>query len=493
MDSSGYASKRAHPLELGSKLTHPSITTDYAENLLEFITGVHGSTSDLFRELYQVHCFTSRTLGDEQLWTNSMPSILPGLDEDIPLAYFGESNVGKLKTLYRKGLGLRYGRSMQSIAGVHYNFSLTDNFWKLFQEQTKSELSLKEFKNTQYFNLIRNYRRYSWVLVYLFGASPLVDKSFLKDKKHNLERLSDDTFYTPYGTSLRMGGLGYTSSAQEEIGICFNKVETYIKTLEEARLSSYKGYEEIGLKSGDEYLQLNTHLLQIDNEFYSTIRPKNIAKTRESALGALHERGIEYIEVRLLDVDPFNELGITQETANFMHLFLIWCLMKNSPEIQGEECREIEANFNLIVTQGRRKDLELSQNGKKIQKIDYLKQVFGELETLTKQVDICDNTYSKAFETQFAKVNNEDLLPSNRLVSEVSSTVDKSYIKHQTKKSEEFKQKYNCNELSIKKFLELASGSVEEQKNIEAADKFGFDDFLVNYFEDIKINYGSLS
>lgn len=474
-----------HPPELGSKLTHAKITTDYSENLLEFITGVHSSTSDLLKELYEIHCFTSRSIGEELLWASSMPSILPE-DEKIPLAYYGESNVGKLKTLYRRGLGHRYGRSMQSIAGIHYNFSLSENFWKHYHQRENSNLSLQEFKNDKYFGLIRNFKRYSWLLVYLYGATPLVDKSFLKGKKHKLEKFSEDTYYSPYATSLRMGGLGYTSNAQNDIQICYNQLSTYISTLEKARLTPFKQYEDIGLVKNGKRAQLNVNLLQIDNEFYSTIRPKNIAKTRESALGALHKRGIEYIEVRLIDVNPYTPLGITKEQVDFIQLFLIWCLSLESPQIENEECAQLDFNFNQIVNFGRKSDLELFVHGEKKQKRDVLNEVFSQLSQLANKLSPCEPDYNLSVTREYEKVENEAILPSSLVINQANSR-DKSFIKYQLELAKKYKTSYSCSDISLKEYLELAKNSLDEQKNVEANDKLDFDDFLNKYFEDIKI------
>ena len=388
---------KPHPKDLGSKLTHAKITTDYSENLLEFITGVHSSTESLLNELTEIHNFARTSLVDEYLWPASLPGILPENEDDIPLAYYGESNVGKLKTLYRKGLGHRYGRSMQSIAGLHYNFSFSDRFWEYAHKEVNSNLSIQEFKNEQYFSLIRNYRRYSWLLIYLFGSSSVVHKSFLNRKEHQLEELSSDSFFTEFGTSLRMGGLGYTSDAQKDIGICYNQLSTYIKTLELARQENFKAYEKIGLKdSSGEYKQLNTNLLQIDNEFYSNIRPKNVAQSRESALQALHKRGIEYLEVRLLDLDPEEANGVSKKQIEFLHMFLIWCLVKDSPKICEKECREVDYNYAQVVASGRQENLSLIKNESKITLESYAKEIFEELRQTAELFSSIDLSYTES-------------------------------------------------------------------------------------------------
>lgn len=419
------------------------------------------------------------------IWCQSMPALLPDVDSDIPLAYYGESNVGKLKTLYRRGLGHRYGRSMQSIAGVHYNFSLSDSFWESYKLELESDKPLMDFKNEQYFHLIRNYRRYSWILVYLFGATPTVDASFVKDKEHKLEKLTENTYFSPEGTSLRMGGLGYTSSAQEGIGICYNHLDTYIKTLEEARLTSYKDYSKIGLKnSTGQHLQLNDHLLQIDNEFYSNIRPKNLAKTRESALGALHHRGIEYIEVRLLDVNPFSPTGINRDQIHFLHLFLLWCLCSESEYINSTECSEIDYNFDQIVKFGKRKNLELFDGGEKKPKSELLKKTFLEIGEFGQVLFQHNSDYEKAYQVQLASIENEDNLLSHKVLEESKVDFLAAFKTQSLKVKEGFLEDKTSD---LHDFEALATLSISEEKRVHSEDKREFDDFLKIYFEDIKL------
>lgn len=487
VNSNGRASLAPHPQALGSKLTHPHITTDFSENLLEFITSVKSNTKELFEELIGIHGYTACHIEDEYFWPSSMPCILPS-DDKIPLAYYGNSNVGRLKTLYRKGLSYRYGSSMQTIAGVHYNFSFSDDFWKKYKEFKKSELTLKDFKNQQYFHLIRNFKRYSWVLMYLFGASPVVHSSFLNNKKHDLKKIGDDTYATEQGLSLRMGGLGYTSSAQKQIKVCFDEVKTYIKTLEQARLESYPAYEDIGLIRNDEYLQLNTHLLQIDNEFYSTIRPKNIAKSRESALKALHLRGVEYIEVRLIDVDPFSPLGVNVEQIHFLHLFLTWCLLSESELMTNEEYALVDENFLRVVKNGQDPELKLLNQNKQEVAIKELLVTFFDQLGVTLNPLLSQAKYKAAFEVQFAKIADLNKIPAVKLLNELAQN-NNDYIHFIMNKAKEFRKHYTCGEGLSQRLDELKTWSEAEQLHIEKADKLSFDDFLKKYFSDIKISY----
>src|SRR5438309_1072954 len=270
--SDGALSQAPHPPALGSPLTHPHITTDFSEAQLELITGVHGSVEACLQELAWIHQFVYCHIGDEILWCASMPCNLPA-DNQIPIGRYGTSNVGRAKTVYRLGLALRYGRRMQAISGIHYNWSLPG------------------VTDAQYFALIRNFRRHSWLPIYLFGASPAACSSFVEGRKHELVELSPGTMYAPHATSLRMGPLGYQSDAQSALRVSYNDLKSYAASLDDALTKPYPAYAKAGIRDNDNYRQLSTSLLQIENEFYGTIRPKRRINSGERALHALRSRG----------------------------------------------------------------------------------------------------------------------------------------------------------------------------------------------------------
>ena len=330
-----------HPESLGSALTHPHITTDFSESQLELITGVHSNADACLEELTAIHQVVYRAIGDELLWCASMPCGLPA-DSAIPLGRYGTSNVGRAKTVYRTGLSYRYGRRMQAISGIHYNFSLPD-----------------PQSNEAYFALIRNFRRHSWLLLYLFGASPAVCSSFVAGRPHELQRLGDGTRYLPYATSLRMGRLGYQSDAQSSLKVSYNNLESYAASLQDALTRPYRPYEDIGIRDGENYRQLATSMLQIENEFYGTIRPKRVIRPGERPLHALRERGVEYVEVRLMDLDPFCPIGITAGTLRFLDVFLLNCLLRDSPPDTPEEIEAVVRNKQRVAARGREPGLHL--------------------------------------------------------------------------------------------------------------------------------------
>src|SRR3954471_769330 len=346
--SEGALALTPHPQALGSALTHPHITTDYSEAQLELITGVRATPETCLEELMHVHQFTYRALGDEMLWVSSMPCNLPA-DETIPIGRYGSSNVGRAKSVYRLGLAQRYGRRMQTISGIHYNWSMPG------------------VSSDEYFALIRNFRRHAFLLLYLFGASPAVCSTFVAGRQHSLEKLAEGTMYMPYGTSLRMGRLGYQSDAQASLAVSYNGLDGYAASLQEALTKPYAAYEAVGIVNpGGEYNQLAPSLLQIENEFYGTIRPKRVIRPGERPLHALRDRGVEYVEVRLLDLNPFVPIGITLQNVRFLDIFLLHCLLSDSPPDTPAEIAALGRNQHRTASHGREPGLMLERDGAEV-------------------------------------------------------------------------------------------------------------------------------
>jgi glutamate--cysteine ligase len=348
----GTLAQTPHPHGLGSALMHPNITTDFSESQLELITGAHASVEGLLQELTELHQFVYRNIGDELIWCASMPCRLPS-DDQIPLGQYGRSNMGRMKTVYRQGLSHRYGRRMQTISGIHYNFSLPVEAWPLLREAAGSSVPVDRFQDAGYFALIRNFRRHSWLLLLLIGASPAVCGTFVAGHSHGLCGWDTGTYFAPYGTSLRMGRLGYQSDAQAALAVSFNCLGDYAQTLHRALTETYPPYEAIGLRDGDKYKQLATTLLQIENEFYGTIRPKRRIHPGERPLRALGLRGVEYVEVRLVDINPFEPVGIGLAQMRLLDIFLLHCLLSDSPPDSPQEIAAMARNQRRVAERGR--------------------------------------------------------------------------------------------------------------------------------------------
>lgn len=474
-----------HPRELGSALTNPYITTDFSEALLEFITPVNESIEDCLQFLDAIHRFTYQHLkNDELLWVCSMPCPTGNLD-DIPLAQYGNSNIGRLKTLYRRGLSRRYGALMQTIAGIHYNFSMPEDFWPAFQRQCQDQGSLQEFRTSRYLHLIRNFHRYSWLLLFLFGASPVTCKCFARDRQHSLQNYDDGTLYLPYATCLRMGDLGYRSEAQKSLFICYNDLPSYVESLNTAMQTPYQAYQDIDQGEGVEPQQINSNLLQLENEFYSTIRPKRTTEAGERPLSALLRGGIEYVEVRALDLDPFDPIGITAEQARFLDAFLLFCLLSESSDCNPAEYQEIGKNLEAVVANGRDPQLQLNWRGQPIKLTDWADNLLtgiGHAAVLLDETQ-ATNSHHASLTKQQEKVRNPDTTPSGKLLQGMRDA-DQSFYRYAMELSLQNRRRLSGGTIDSRNLalLEAASSvSVERQKEIEAGDSQGFDEYLAEW------------
>ena len=460
-----------HPLALGSALTHPLITTDYSESQLELITGAHKGVLACLDELTEVHQFVHHTLkdsGGELLWASSMPCGLP-TDETIPIGRYGSSNVGRAKSVYRMGLGHRYGRRMQTISGIHYNWSLPG------------------VTSEQYFSLIRNFRRHAFVLLYLFGASPALCPCFAQGRPHALQRLSDQALYLPHATSLRMGRLGYQSDAQATLAVSYNGLDGYADSLHEALTQPYPAYEAVGIRNpGGDYNQLGTSLLQIENEFYGTIRPKRVIQPGERPLHALRERGVEYVEVRLMDLDPFVPVGITAETMRLLDVFLLHCLLSDSPPDTPQEITELKRNQHLTAERGREPGLCLVRNGQNVALVDWAAQVLQECAPLAAALDASHHStdYSAALASARATLANPVQTPSARVLEQMAREHGNnftSFSTHQSAQARDALLDLPWSDGQHARFTAMAEESVAAQKAIEAADALPFEEWRQHY------------
>ena len=457
-----------HPVALGSALTHPHITTDFSESQLELITGVHADVQSCLQELTEVQQFTTRALGDEMLWVSSMPCVLPG-DDHIPIGQYGSSNVGLAKSVYRMGLGNRYGRRMQTISGIHYNWSLPD------------------VSSESYFGLIRNFRRNAFLLLYLFGASPAVCSSFVAGRTHQLQSLTPQTLYLPYATSLRMGRLGYQSDAQSSLAVSYNHLEGYGNSLQDALTRPYPPYEAIGVRGPDgAYRQLDTSLLQIENEFYGTIRPKRVIFSGERPLHALRERGVEYVEVRLMDLDPFEPVGISSQTMRFLDVFLLHCLLTDSPPDTPQEIAALAHNQHCVAERGREPGLTLQRNGAEVVLTDWGREIVAALAPIARRMDGAHGgaDYAAAVAAAAQALDHPENLPSARVLRVVQEDFNGSFVEFVRAQSAQTKQTMLASPLAAERvayFEQLSQQSLQDQATIEAADTMPFDVYLQEY------------
>ena len=489
VDARGRIADTPHPRALGSKLTHPYITTDYSEALLEYITPVYCRPSDAMAFLADLHRFSYRHLGDELIWPASMPSRLDGNDS-VTIADYGSSNVGTMKHVYRKGLDVRYGRIMQSIAGIHYNVSLPNELWEVLREQDGAEnTSMNDYRSSRYFGLIRNFRRHSWLLLYLFGASPALDRSFLPDGRipDKLQAHGHNTLVSPHATSLRMSDLGYQNKVQAQLKICFNSLSNYVGTLRHAISTPWPAYAALGVQENGDWQQLNANILQIENEYYSDIRPKRVTRHNETPSQALEARGVEYIEVRCLDLDPSLALGIDESRLHFLDTFLMWCLLSESPWIPDEECDRLDDNRQRVVERGRDPELRLEHGGRLRSVADWGGEICREMEQVAELLDQLEegSPHRDALAAQVPSLSDPALTPSGKLLNRLEESGEE-FVDVILALAREQAARLRAEPMDPARealFDQLVETSHQQQGDIEAADVEDFDAFLSHYFD----------
>ncbi|MDN5621334.1 MAG: glutamate--cysteine ligase [Psychrobacter sp.] len=484
----GFLAQTPHPKKLGSKLTHPFITTDYSESLLELITEPKGSPKETLNMLRQLHVLVYQGMPDgELMWPLSMPCMLSSKDEDIPLADYGSSNTGKLKTLYRSGLGIRYGRRMQTIAGLHYNLSFGDTLFETWQAHSPAaqEQTLTEFKNEKYLGLIRNFKRLTSLVLYLLGASPSVCPCFVAGREHDLERLNDSTYYKPTATSLRMGKLGYTNSVQEQLDIRYNYLPEYVAGLRRAIQTPHESFAKLGLEDEDgNPIQINNHILQIENEYYSPIRPKQIAMSGETPTEALERRGIAYVEFRAIDLDPYSDVGIRLSSACFLEVMALYCLFSDSPDLLPEEEDTLAINLERVVNEGRRENLQIINNDQEQSLEHWMLTHLERMQPLAALLDAHygGNDYRAAVALMQGKAGHSESTISAQVNSDskrLGSLWQLGFTLAKQHRESLLQQTLSPNTQA--KYEVLAEKSILQQADIEKSETEDFMDFLQQY------------
>ncbi|HUO83420.1 MAG TPA: glutamate--cysteine ligase [Gammaproteobacteria bacterium] len=486
IEPDGRLSRRPHPGVLGSPLTHPYITTDFSEALMELVTPPFAEAWETLQFLCDLHQFVYENLGDELLWATSMPCIVSG-DGDIPLARYGSSNVGIMKTVYRRGLGYRYGRAMQAIAGVHFNYSLPEAFWPVYRAVERSDAAPATFRSTAYFELLRNFRRYGWIVLYLFGSSPAVCKSFVRGQKLDLSEFDAGTLYEPYATSLRMSDLGYRNATQKNLAISLNGMDEYVADLTRAITTPHPDYQRIGVVVNGEHRQLNANVLQIENEYYSLIRPKRVARSGERPTQALRRDGVEYVELRALDVSAFDPVGANGHELRFLECLLIFCLLRDSPQIGADEQAALDANHLAVAHRGRDPALRLVAGDRRRPLRDWALEILDRMQGPCEALDAGDaaRPYQTALEMQRRAVEQPELTPSARILAGMRDA-GLSFFEFALQMSQAHKSYFlslgKVREGRREAFREAAASSIAQQRCMEAADDVSFEEHLRRYF-----------
>lgn len=487
VDADGRLSSAPHPERLGAALTHPHITTDFSEAQLELITGVHTDIDGCLRDLTELHQVVHRSIGDELLWCASLPCKLPP-DDGIPIARYGSSNAARLKEVYRMGLAHRYGRRMQVISGLHYNFSVPDALWEALREVDGARVPARDFRDRGYLALIRNFRRHAWLLLLLFGASPAACGSFVRGRNHGLAAWDTGSVYAPFATSLRMGRLGYQSEAQASLAVSFNDLGGYADALGAALRQPYPAYEAIGVRDDGEYRQLSTSLLQLENEFYGTIRPKRVTRPGERPLRALNDRGIEYVEVRCLDLDLYSPIGIEADTIRLLDVFLLHCLLHESPPDSPREVEAMSANQRLIAEAGRDPSVRLDRAGTQVTPAEWGAALVRECEPIAAALGKAHGAddHSRVLQGAARALDDPSSLPSSRVLRDTQEKHGRSFPDFAMSLTRSHRAALAALPLAPEveaRHAALAARSIAERERIEASDDEPFEAFRRRYLE----------
>ena len=471
-----------HPASLGSALTNKFITTDFSEALLELITPTHSSVEDVLKNLDEICKFVVEET-TETIWPSSIPCKIEK-EDSIRLADYGTSNSGLLKTLYRSGLSYRYGSMMQTVSGIHYNFSFSDAFF----ENLRGEEDLQTFKNKSYLSLIRNFRRNAWMILYLFGSSPVVPKTFITDRKNFLQELNEEDLFLEYATCLRMSELGYMSKAQDNLYIAYNNIEEYLKDLRNALTKEHKRYAEVGVIKDGKRIQINTSIIQIENEYYSSIRPKRVTPAGERPINILKNEGIDYVEIRALDNNSFLQSGIDEDTSYFLEAYLIGCFFGEDRKSTQDEIKELLVNWENVVKEGRNPDLKLLKNKEKITVKDSGMRVIDSLRDIFEQMPPEMSDYVekvlKSLDKQEEKLNDASLTPSGLIVEELKNG-NKTWEELNLELAKKHANSLMSLENDLNYLSEEAKSSLEKFKKLDKHQEEEFEVYLDKFVNDI--------
>jgi glutamate--cysteine ligase len=475
-----------HPRALGSALASEHITTDFSEALIELVTPTFRTSWELLQYLCDLHQFVYRHLGDELLWATSMPCRLSG-DADVPTANYGRSHVGRMKSVYREGLRNRYGALMQAISGVHFNYSFPQPFWDVYAAVGAQRDNTQDFRSQGYFDLLRNFRRVGWMVLYLFGVSPVVGRDFLGGETAGLDVRDAQTAWAPHATSLRMSDIGYRNRNQAGVNVSVNTLDEYLRDLRRAVSTPHPAYAALGLKRQDTWLQLNTNVLQIENEYYSAIRPKRVTRSGESPGAALRQRGVEYVEVRALDVSAFDPVGVNQTKLRFLEAFVALCVLSDSPPIGAAEQEHLDQNHLQVARRGREPGLTLTRAGRSVTLAAWAHEILDSMTGICELLDHGDATrpYTAALQAQQEKVRDVSRTPSARLLKELDDSGETFFdlaLRVSRAHKDYFLALPEPNAGRLQELDAEARESLQKQQALEAAQTGSFDAYLADYF-----------
>ena len=479
-------SKQSHQKAIGSSLCNRFITTDFSESQLELVTPAFKHKESLIDFLENLHHFVTMNINMEFLWPFSMPPFFAS-DAEIPIAKYGSSNIARFKELYREGLSNRYGRRMQAISGIHLNYSFSESIWKipLFFEN-KSNFKIP--RSDGYMKTLRNMMRLNWLVIYLFGASPIISR----DQSHQDDEfltLDEYTSYLPYATSLRMSDLGYQNSLRNTVNVSTDSLNQYLSDIREATTSESK---EFSIFEKKQFAQINPNFLQIDDEYYSTVRPKSNKNKYMRTTSNLKKFGIDYLELRSIDLNPYSSIGITQDAIMFIDILFIYCLFQPDIPIDSEEQMKIYKTESLVSKKGRMKNLFLYKNNEKILLSSWANEIFEEMMPIAEILDGPELEYSEYLKNLCLRINEPETTPSasitNELIEKNMSFLDLAKDIGE-KNRQSFLAKDKIKNSNWDEFERESLDSLDRQYKLEKTETSSLNDYLNKYFGELSDDF----
>ena len=427
----GKLSLTPHPEVFGDKLKNPVVTTDFSESQIEIITPTFNTIDEAFNTFSILSDIVNFSLpDDEYLWFQSLPCILPYWDK-IPIAQYSEN--GKASQKYREDLAKKYGVKKQMISGVHFNFSFSDEFLEKLRKLTHENLSIKEFKNIVYLKIARNYIRYCWLIIYLTGCSIAAHKSFSNECIHLMDGYDNrGSYYSTKGPSYRNSSCGYKN----------------LKNL-------FPSYDSVDEFTCDVQEFIDRGDLSEAKELYTQIRLK--PKRPEDMLNSLRKDGIEYVEIRSLDINPFYKSGLVKHDMKFLHLFLIYMLLKQEPDYPDWQM-EAKINEEKAAEMAYVDSMRLLRNGSEVTLKSWAADIINEMYGMCEVLGINEQ---QTLELILLRIKDSNLTYGKRLLQLIKNNgfinIHMKFSKVNKQTSIDFLKKADVNDCAkLKKYVDLA-------------------------------------
>ncbi|EOU1610070.1 bifunctional glutamate--cysteine ligase GshA/glutathione synthetase GshB [Clostridium perfringens] len=413
-----------HPKAFGDREKNAYIKTDFSESQLEIVTPVCNTLEEVYSFICNLNKVVSLEImkNGEFLWPQSNPPILPR-EEEIPIAKLSNRE----DELYRENLSYKYGKKKQVISGIHYNFSFKEEFIKLLYKELKVEKDFREFKDDIYLRMARNFQKYHWLLIYLTGASPVFHESYIEEIKEEGEKLGEDSYYIKDDTSLRNSSYGYKN--KKDYYVSYNSIEEYASDIK--NLVKDKEIQSI-------------------KEYYNPIRLKSLGS--EDMLESLLHKGIDYLEVRLLDLDPLSIQGVSKETLYLVHLFMIYTLLKENKEITYKDQEEFFKNHDMVALKGRNEEVVIHENGVPVLLKDKGREILSEMDEIVEILFSNNEEFKNVIKRALEKINNPHDTISEKLIKDIK---EEGYINFHMRLAKEYLNNFKNKEFNLVGYEDL--------------------------------------